>query len=383
MKIGIITFWQTKDNYGQVLQAFALQRVLIKMGHSPYLIRYTHSEIRFRNFKTRIKNAIKKLFYKESSLRNTSVINQDIRQFYSFKKNNLLMSNNLYHSIKELRINPPKADVYITGSDQVWAKSLAFEENKAFFLDFGPDKIKRISYAASFGSEQYEPKFYKKLKRNLKRFDAISVREKAGVDICSTINYKATHVLDPTLLLPGSYYKKLCHKDSNNPINYIYIYSINISNPEEICWEEIKCYSKTIGSKIKITPSSGYIPCLEIFDKDKCFKYDYSSIPNWLNNIATANLMITTSFHGIVFCILFHTPFVYIPLKGKFGKGNNRVLELLSDLNLSYRCLNDKSELLEIINSRIDWDQVDNTLLKLRHKSWDFLKYALNGQKRF
>lgn len=373
MKIGVITFWQTKNNYGQILQCFALQRVLVNWGHSPFLIRYTHSEIKFKNLRSKMKDLISKVFVRKEKTTKNIQMNDDVRNFISFKSRNLIFSNNIYHSIKELRRNPPEADIYITGSDQVWSKSLAFDENRTFFLDFGSNKTKRISYAASFAMDRYDPKYTTILKKLLSKFNRISTREQNGVEICSSININATKVLDPTMLLTAvdyiNYFKlKKC--DSK----MIFIYSLNISSPSEIHWSEIKALSIEDGLHIKITPSSGYFTCSDIFGNED---YDYATIPHWLENIANAKLVVTTSFHGIVFCILFHTPFVYVPLEGIWAKGNSRAIDLLTSLSLIDRCLYRDSCLSEISKKEIDWSFVDEKLFEMRKNSLMFLKQAI------
>lgn len=375
MLIGIITFWQTRDNYGQILQCYALQYILKRLGHNPFLIRYTHSEVKLINNRQRLKLLINKLFspgHTKTQIRQKKP-SSDIREFEKFKQKYISMGDTTYHSINELRKDPPVADAYIVGSDQVWSKSLAFEENKAFFLDFGSKRIKRVSYAASFAKNKYEDKYKRSLKRLLKAFDNISVREKSGVSICQEVGYDAHLVLDPTLLLNFNIYSSefnISHRHKNQ----IYVYALNIQSPEDIFWGSINQYADKEKLSIIVTTSSGYINSSKIFGD---IKYNNPTIPKWLENISSSSLVVTTSFHGIVFCLLSHTPFLYVPLKGLWSQGNNRVLDLLGALGLSDRAISDDHDFVCKSQSIINWEEIDDRLMILRENSIDFLKMSL------
>lgn len=384
MRIGIITFWQTKDNYGQMLQCLALQRVLQNMGHSPFLIRYAHSEIKLSNFKTRIKQYVKKMLRlckdcddsKQYTPTWDIIHKNELRDFESFKEHYLISSEIKYLSLKELQKKAPEADCYVVGSDQVWAKSLYFKENQVFYLNFGSKDILRIAYAASFAMSEYPKKLHSKLKLMLNRFDAISVREQTGVNICNSIGIDASLVLDPTMLLTAKDYNNILNITNKRKTSTCFVYCLNISEPEEIQWREIKQYSYEFSKRIVITPSSGYLPCVEIFGNEN---YEYCTIPHWIENIACSELLLTTSFHGIVFALLYHTNFVYFPLYGTYSRGNNRVLDLLSELGLEKKICYKELSVENVIKENVDWGDVDYKLEKMRYFSMNFLKKNLNA----
>lgn len=380
MKIGIVTFWQTRDNYGQMLQGLALQYKLKEMGHEPFLIRYAHTEHGY-SLVERVVNAVKnilklqwnKIILKRKRL--PTISEKDKRRaFEEFKKRYLNQSDKIYYTLSELRKEPPGADCYIVGSDQVWSRSLTGGDGRVFYLDFGSKNIKRLSYAASFGNAQLDEKRLGLLKKRTSNYCAVSVREKTGKEICEKAGIDAVHVLDPTMLLNVEDYIKILglkKKKENN----IFVYALNISKPEEIGWYEIKKYAENENCKVFITPSSGYIECSEIFGKNE--HYSYSTISEWCNMILSSKLVVTTSFHGVVFCILFHTPFVYVPLNGKFAKGNSRVLDLLDLLDLQNRIYLPTSNINSIIQSYIDWKTVDDLLKGKQKESLDFLQKSL------
>lgn len=386
MKIGIITLWQSSDNYGQQLQCWALQQELIKLGHEPYLIRYD-IEHKFGKNKPSIMKKILKLLLvypivpflmrkikerKEQKLGAYNALRNVERNFANFRKDNVIMSNLVYTSLQNLKEIPPRADAYIVGSDQVWAFLLDNLENRAMFLDFGEKTTRRIAYAPSFSMPSYPDRLKSLLKNNLERFDFLSVREQTGVKICNELGFQSQIVLDPTLLLEKDSYETISSSESLG--DYIYLYYLNIKDAEEVQWCRLKQFAKKTKLKIIATPASGYIQGRELFDN---VEYRYATIPQWINLINGARLVVTTSFHGVVFCILHHTPFVYFPLKGKFSRGNNRVLDLLKELGLEDRCISGSVDYHRLDKLIIKWNDVDILLKCNRIKSIEYLKQAL------
>lgn len=379
MRIGILTFWQTLDNYGQVLQAYALQQVLLALGHEPYIIRYDlenrpYKESMLKKISHVLLFPLYRLYVKKKETAKSQIRNSlAIRQFDAFRSKHFVFSDNIYKSLKQLKKNPPQADCYIAGSDQVWGHLLSYRENRAFFLDFGDKNIKRIAYAPSFGRKDYPTDLHAQLRVLLSRFDAISCRELDGVNICKSVGIEAEKVLDPTLIAPLSIYEQFIEKEKKKS-EYVYIYSLNIKSPEEIGWTQLKGLCKTESLKVLVTTGTGYCRGERLYDEAE---YEDSTISQWLSNIYNAKMVVTTSFHGIVFCLLFHKHFVYIPLKGSFGKGNNRVLDLLRQCSLMDRCLKGGDDYTRLLESPIEWTQVDCILMKEKTSSVKFLKKSL------
>lgn len=382
MKVGIITFWQSNDNYGQLLQCWALQQQLMKMGHEPFLIRYDFINNKPRSpiWKRVLKSVlIYPLYRKFKRTRKLREIQQAFnaknrqRQFDLFREQKLSLSEKIYKSLSDLQCNPPIADCYIVGSDQVWAQLISFKDNQVFYLDFGDSAIRRIAYAPSFSMTEYPAHLLPLLKKQLQRFDAISVREEVGVDICKSVGFSAVRVLDPTLLLEKCDYTTLIPKNLTTA-SYIYVYSLNISTPDDLYWNDLNLMSQQYNLKLIVTTGSGYIPGYEIFND---VTYSYATIQQWLSYINDANLVVTSSFHGIVFSIILETPFVYIPLKGNFSSGNNRILDLLYDLGLESRILTNERSYFDIYHQVIDWTSVKNRLKGLQEQSIQYLKQSL------
>lgn len=380
MRIGIITYWQSYDNYGQLLQCFALQKYLTNLGHDVFLIRYDFANRKLpgNKWKRLVKIAlvypmVKRIFlHKLHQARACQLaeLNEKnrLRKFDDFRKGFIISSDLVYHSLEELQSNPPEADAYITGSDQVWSQLLSIRENEVFYLNFGKATVQRLSYAASFSMDEYPQPLWGKLHDNLQRLNAISVREQVGVDICKNVGINASLVVDPTLLLESSIYRKLSVKKHFE--KYVYVYSLNIASSDEINYPEILRFAHKNGAKVIVTPASGCLPGLELFENAE---YDYATIPNWIANIDNSVLTVTTSFHGIVFCLLLHTPFVYVPLKGNLSKMNNRATNLLGRVGLESRILKDSMSFVEISQTDVNWEQVDEKLHSIRQNSYEFI----------
>jgi len=296
------------------------------------------------------------------------------RDFDSFRFNHLYKTDIVYKDYSTLLNNPPIADIYICGSDQIWNFNLHLNSLKPFFLQFGSLNIKRVAYAPSIGRDYWPQDRENELKQYLSCFHSISFREESGVNICKRLGFDAQHVLDPTMLLERKDYEVIQDDTFSEQTPYIFIYGLNYKTKEEIEYEEIKDYANKNGLRIIVTNGSGYTPCREIFDGAE---YVYATIPQWLSLIANAELVITPSFHGSVFSILYHKNLMYTPLKGNLSRGNSRVLELLNSLELNCMIKEDKRDISEYISQLIDWGKSDGLLNEKRESSVGYLLNAI------
>ncbi|WP_277639604.1 polysaccharide pyruvyl transferase family protein [Bacteroides graminisolvens] len=380
MRIGIVTLWQSADNYGQLLQCWALQYYLRSKGHDVFLIKYdmqNNIPFKYKIFKCLkiilvLPLFIKKKYFFNKNVRELADKNKN-RRFDDFRSRFISQSERTYKSLKDLQQKPPKAEAYIVGSDQVWAQLLNNKDNEVYFLNFGEPHVKRISYAASFAMSNYPAFLLQKLKKNLERFDSISVREKDGIDICNSVGKISSIVLDPTLLLQDFSYRAIASSRKHSG-KYIYIYSINIKNPDELNFSKISHYARLNNYHIVVTPATGYIPGLEIYDD---VEYDYASIPEWLSNLDNSQFVVTTSFHGVVFSLILHKKFMYVPLKGEYSSGNNRVLSLLTMLDLSNLCFESETDFERILSFEMNWHKIDLCLHEMKSISIEFINQNL------
>ena len=371
-KIGIVTYWESYDNYGQQLQCWALQRYLRSLGYDAFLIRFRRWSPNI-TAPTIVKYIIRS-FWRALHIPNRlkDLRNIYYRKFPLFRYVHLRRSIRVYNNLSQLRKSPPKADVYITGSDQVWSPNLTHDELEAFYLQFGSPNTRRVAYAPSVGQSEYPKHLQEDLKCYLKTFHAISVRELSGVLICNRAGFRAEHVVDPTLLLEQNDYMRLIKGEKRR--KNIFIYSLNYTSEDDLPFEEIERYAKNKELPIIVTPSSGYIPINELFVG---VEYSYATIGQWINNILNAELVITASFHGIILSVLLHRPFLYTPLSGKYSYSNMRVYDFLKGVGLEKRVWNKENNISAYVVDE-NWEDVDNKLFLMKSKSKEFLQKSLS-----
>lgn len=379
-KVGILTYWTSKDNYGQILQCYALQQVLIKIGTEPFLIKY----LPFKKQRSIIEKVIKSIsiyrikYYfskqhkmeKENALlikRKYEYITQKntIRNFDLFMNDYIISDKKIYTNIAELKASAPDADVFVCGSDQVWNNDLTDVNTAGWFLEF-TDK-KKISYAASIG-RNYTDAEVKLFTQKIKNFNAVSVREDSAKKLCNRVGIEAKLVLDPTLLLTSFDYSKIISQIDKKVDVFVYI--INISDFENVYWPNIRDYINANNFSFAATMSSGYLPAYEGFTG---YNMDFPTIQQWLAYIRDSKRVVTSSFHGVVFSILFHTEFAVIKLGENFAASNDRISTLLKQLNICDRYVDD-SNISDIFLKKINWEEVDDRLLELRFNSLDFIR---------
>jgi hypothetical protein len=376
MRIGIITFFQSQTNYGQLLQAFALQQALMRMGHFPYIIRYGFHERLPLSLGTELPECDLGKLLDSAPWEEAKAGSADDRHFDDFRRVHLNLSLNAYNHLDELQLFPPVADCYITGSDQVWAQLLSRADNQAFFLDFGPEEVLRLAYAPSFALKSYPRELNGILERNLKRLDAVSVREKTGVRICQEAGSDARWVVDPTMLLTGDYYRMLA-KESRTalPDHYMFVYHVNVNKRHIPCWKAFNRYNTEHGIRAVAVHANGERkPDAEFLENAE---YRYPSVQDWIRLIDGCEYMLTTSFHGMVFAILLHKPFfIVLRPESKFA-GNDRIVSVLAALGLEDLIVTADTDVPQQIQKPVCWEDVDRRLEALRRESLQFLSEHL------
>ena len=245
--------------------------------------------------------------------------------------------------------------------------------NKSFFLDFGQSSVKRIAYAPSFAIKAYPIELKNDLKNNLRRFNAISVREKTGIIICKDVGADAKLVLDPTLLLTKLVYDRIAITTKYR--RYAFVYHVNIEKSQEIFWKECKKFNEKSG----LLSIATYANPIEGITMEMLFgaNYLYPTIGEWIGLIKHAEYVLTSSFHGMVFSILYHKPFAVCLRKESTFAGNDRVTDLLDSLGLKDRIITNGDQLNIILCKYINWEKIEEKLQKYRENSIDFLKYSV------
>lgn len=317
MKIGILTFWWSNDNYGQLLQCYALQKYLRDIGYEAFLIKYNYNSDLVKTplyFKLlKVFNpflVIRFLLNRKHVADLNKEENNNNRNFEDFRKKYIISSEKIYNSYLELKSDPPDADAYIVGSDQVWNyKYLDAPRSpsyKPMFLDFGKENVKRIAYAASWGVKELPEEIKKVISPLLSKFDYIGVREQSGIELCSQCGRgDAEWVCDPTLLLTAEKYRELYkNEEIRKPDNkYLLLYLLN--NVFTFDKQKVYDFAKSKGLEVV------YITGNNMIDEYK--KY-FATIPEWLYLVDNAEYVVTNSFHCGVFSTIFKKKFGIVPL---------------------------------------------------------------------
>lgn len=370
MRIGVITFSQSKENYGQILQCYAMQKYLQSLGHSPFLIQYDYI-IKRSNAKFKFTNIIKyfcklpmyisfiiSLKRQERRDREYDKKNQLInRHFPDFLQENLELSQ--LYTAESIVCNPPVADAFVCGSDQIWGS------DDAFFLNFAPDDAIKVAYAPSFGGvTSFSPEKEETIKKFLSRFNFIGVREQTGVETCQRLGFKeVVKVVDPTLLLNSNDYDVIKAKMPNRK-PYIFLYLLG--NPIDCSVDEIMEFAKAEGREVIYVASQG---------RDDKYLKTNATIGEWLGYLANADLVITNSFHCIVFAMKYKKPFISIPLSGAYKRMNCRIEELLASANLQDRIWD--HNLGEIMQHKIDFSSFERYVFIEKKKADTYMKDVL------
>ena len=347
-KIALFTIWREK-NYGAEMQAYATIKILQELGHNVEMI-----DIRLSDFKHSTKKKIKKIITFISPCR---------YKFEQFWKKNIPTTRR-YESIIALQKNPPISDVYIVGSDQVWNPEIMKQALPLAFLSFGNKDIKRISYASSFGSSNIEnnPTLQRLIITQLTTFRAISCREKSGVNFLQEkFNITSANVLDPTLLFDN--YSELIGLPTQKQTLVYYPLSP---------YKKLESFSKSLSCKLGLK----YVNTNKICYLIGKFVWNRPSVEQWIRNIAESTLVVTPSFHGVAFSLIYKRNFIVVI---KDEKRSSRITDLLSELDLLDRCFFDIEEVEKsrIWEKPINYLEVRKRLSILRNHSLNYLKNSL------
>lgn len=371
MRIGIITFWDSQDNYGQIMQCYALSAYLTQSGHDVTIIKYLPYQKRSKIETLKKLNPVHMWAYynyRKEQQTLQSVVGVT-RNFDDFRRKHLKYSEKIYHGFDQLwHEDWTLYDAFVCGSDQIWSPK-PDEQLNAYFLQFAPFKSLRVAYAPSFGRSILPNNYQKQLHELLQHFDAVSVREKEGVDFCSQAGVDCQLVCDPTLLLRDEDYRTLTNVTKRD--NHVFCYLIN--------WKTL--YPKDAIRKLASKYAGIHYFCTN--GQEQIFDYEKDqTIDNWVGSIQKSSLSLTNSFHGTVFSILSHTPFVAFPLTGECAAMNNRLFSLLGRLGLENRIYSEDKSLDAIIREPIDWEEVDKRLQEFRSISSAYLTQTLKPKEK-
>lgn len=382
MKLALLT-QPLHTNYGGILQAYALQRVLNDMGHQTWLIHFCKMEdYRTRRWKKErfvrvLKNVARFVLGRKRqyplSAASQAFVEKHTREFI---RKYITPISPLIESPSSLAsyCGSERFDGYVVGSDQVW-RPLYSPQIEDFFLDFcSGGKEKRIAYAASFGTDQWEFSEEQTLlcRANVQEFDAVSVREDSGIALCQQhFGVKAVQTIDPTMLLDRDDYEWLVKQDQcPRSQGNLFCYLLDRNGRKRSLVNEVAQQCGLIPfftqSKADFTQEN-----MEKSPED-CVS---PSVTAWIRSFMDAEFVLTDSFHGCVFSILFHKPFVAV---GNKTRGETRFQSLLRRLGLEERLCDNMAKVIMMMDQPIDWDDVERRRSQWREESLQFLKKNLS-----
>lgn len=378
MKTGILTLplW---NNYGGILQAYALKEALKKLGHTPVLIDYHHK-------KSNIFTALKENAKREIRIN----IKRGTPYYPSIKEKQFISKHTLKFIDKEFEGKTDRADDNVTlsavtesfgaiiaGSDQIWRPNYA-PNIFNFFLDFAQPRQTKLAYAASFGTDEFP--FSKQqteaCKHLLQKFDDVSVREDSGVKLCKAhFNVEAEQLADPVFLLDAIDYQKfISEKTSQKSSGKLFSYVLDQTKEKKQLIREIAAH-KNLGV-FETMPK----PFDKNFKKNKP-AYRLPPVENWLKSFVEADFVVTDSFHGCAFSLIFNKPFIAL---GNKERGLARFTSLLRLFNLEDRLVTSKNEMnFILLEKTVNWDIINRIIIDQQQKSFGFLKRNLSYENRY
>lgn len=353
-------------NFGASLQAYALMKYLQNCGHDVTIIDYKPDYLTYNLWAVGpkwSKNLFMKLIYFAYVVPKRLLMHKRRKKFDAFTQNKLKLTSKTYKSFDELKKDPPNADVFFAGSDQIWNTGTPNGKDPSFYLDFAPQGSIKASYAASFSVSQIAPELIDFVKNQIKKLDFVSVREDTGLRILADLGIKGgTVVVDPVYLLRKDDWESLANYQTKE--KYIFIY-----DQENNSFIKKTAISLAQKYNLKIYAVESLYP-MSYADK----KIRNAGPEEFLGLIKNCEICLTNSFHCIGFSLIFNKKFYLF--KRTHQKVNSRMLDLLSYLGLSERVADDNPDM--ITNDAIDFKHADVMIEKRRLASAKYIDKVLN-----
>ncbi len=364
MRVGILTIYRS-GNYGATLQAYATKQAINENG-------FAEAEI-IPYCSDAIKQKINIKFIKKAGLFRTAVACVEKIYYYPRMKKVMAFVDGFAgeNALKreELSELNEKYDIFLSGSDQIWNPDLQ-QGDTSYLLDFVTDAQKKRSYGSSFGGRHISPEYTEQYKRLLSEYKHITVREQTGAELVEELLGKpAELVIDPALLLtPAQWEAKLPERKFKKP--YVFAYQMAHSS---LIARTVSAARKSLGTGAVFVP-------FPIMGVCKCrSKLGLSSL-EWVAAIRDSEFVITDSFHGVVFSIIFRRPFYYMITSETVKKRLSRLETLLDSLGIENRLVDDVSKC--DFGAKIDYDEVHRRLDEKREQSLKILKELVSNEDK-
>lgn len=363
IKIVLVTIFDNV-NFGTYLQALATSVKLQQLGADVKILWYERPWNRLKTPFDQYIPLIRRFGLAYARLRGLKGYLQkhECREFV--KK--YVPITKLYYTYEELLKNPPKADVYLTGSDQVWNTFHNKGIQPVYYLDF-VHNVKKVAYAASIGQNEIEDQYKTRTKELLSEYKAISVRESSAINLLNDIDIKAETVLDPTLLLDRNEWENLVSPYKNDK-PYVLVYSVEFGGRDEIISKTARLVANSINGEVIEVNYVGSRKCIPNCDK----RFSYATPDIFLSLMLGASFCVVSSFHGTAFSLNLNIPFITVTPEAF----SSRIDNILRATGTEERKISefDDENVIDLINSPIDFDKVNAFLSYERVKSEIFIK---------
>jgi hypothetical protein len=367
-KVSIITILDV-TNIGTYLQAYALGKVLERQGAAVEYVNYIRPVSSWHQIATR------RLQKNGGGLKGLGAVVYglmvdafSLRRCKSFLTDRIKVTKK-YRSFVELKESPPQADIYLTGSDQVWNPVHNHGLDPSFFLDYANDKAPRVAYAASIGSDHIPESIREEMLGLLKKYDRISTREASGAKLLEQEGIEnVVTVLDPTLLFDRDMWAEVA-KDARfiKTEPYLLVYSVERGR-KSLVSEVANRVAAERGLKIYFVTPRWFSSSV------RCDRKFYFSTPlGFLALFLNADFAVVSSFHGTAFSVNFNVPFVSV-IPDHF---NSRIASLLELTGLQNRMVSDLDAALNGADFGVDWHHVNGRLNDERSRSVGFIKESV------
>lgn len=335
-KINLLTIHWGRS-YGAVMQTYATSKLLEKNGHDVTVINIIHPK--------------EKRFYKR--FRSLYYLFIDF-QFYCFKHRFFPKLTSKMYGLVSAKL--PSSDYIVIGSDQVWNRSITCPMDMAYYVDFD-EKVKKVSLASSFGKSDWneDAEYTRVVKKCLDNFNAISVRERSGKEILSDVfGMESTVLIDPTLAY-ADFEGLVLDKRKKKQI-FTFLFGGNKQETKDI----VKAISNDLD--------------LPVFRHSKLSYYLNNGPRKWLTNIRNSSYVITDSFHGLAFCLIFKKEFFVLCADEKKFTRLKSLLDLLGLQNRYIESLDDYQQRKLMLLESIDYSSVNSILQNEQNKYNHFIQ---------
>lgn len=372
MKLAGLTWW--RNNYGSILQAYALQQEMNSIPNVSYEImnqygrKITSKDNLLDKLKTfGIKKTIQRAFWK-FGIKQLRQRNYKIQHFVDEK---LIVSEEQYSEETIAEANK-KYDGFVCGSDQIWNPVFSTTMSM-YWLRFSDDSKIRIAYAPSIGVNEVSEQDGEEIRKNLLRFAGVSCREESGTELINSIlgEEKCITVLDPTLMVDKKVWDDLCPERKFEE-SYIFVYMLRGTKEQR---QMIERFAEEKHLKIVTMPFMETEYTVWYDAKFGDVKYWDAAPDEFISVIRYAECVFTDSFHSMVFSCLYHIPFFTFPKVGKAQM--NRITELQELLGIESRMVNCAEDIEKVDIKKIDWNKVDGILTLKRRDSQYYLRKAV------